>query len=261
MDSADVAQTAQRANDHPAIEYGARLGYAVNGVLHLLIAWLGVQLAIGGGGRSADSSGALQTLAGTTLGRGTLWVAVVGFALLGVWQVTEIFTNRKAGDRAKAAAKAVTYAVLAVSALGYAQGAGGQSSSKQSVDVTAKLMAQPMGRLLVAAVGLVVVGVGIFHVVKGWKKSFLADLESHPGELAEAAGRYGYIAKGVALVVVGGLFVVAAARSQPARAKGLDGALHTVLQAPYGAVLLVVVSLGLAAYGVYSFFRARHADV
>ncbi|MDQ2755756.1 MAG: DUF1206 domain-containing protein [Actinomycetota bacterium] len=261
MDSTDVGQTAQRANDHPAIEYGARLGYAVNGLVHLLIAWLGIQLATGGRGRSADQSGALQTLAGTTVGRATLWVAVVGFALLGVWQVTEVFTTRKASERLKAAAKAVTYAVLAFSALGYAKGAGGSSSSQQTVDVTAKLMGQPMGRLLVAAVGLVVVGVGVFHVVKGWRKTFLADLESHPGELAEAFGRYGYVAKGVALGLVGVLFVVAAARSQPDQAKGLDGALHTVLQAPYGAVLLVVVSLGFAAYGLYSFFRARHADV
>ncbi|MEO3938079.1 DUF1206 domain-containing protein [Dermatophilaceae bacterium Soc4.6] len=261
MDSPDVERTAQRANDHPAIETGARLGYAVNGLLHLLIAWLGLQLATGARGRSADQSGALQTLAGTTLGRGTLWVAVVGFALLGVWQVTEVFTSRKGADRLKAGAKAVTYAVLAASALGYAKGAGGASSSAQSVDVTSTLMKQPMGRVLVAALGAVVVAVGVYHVVKGWRKKFLADLESHPGELAEAFGRYGYIAKGIALAIVGGLFVVAASKAEPGQAKGLDGALRTVLGAPYGAVLLVVVSLGFAAFGIYSFFRARHADV
>jgi hypothetical protein len=103
--------------------------------------------------------------------------------------------------------------------------------------------------------------VGVYHVVKGWTKRFLRDLEDHPGTWATRAGQIGYIAKGVALVLVGLLFVVAGLRKQPAEATGLDGALRTLRDQPFGTGLLVIVSLGLAAYGLYSFARARHAKV
>ena len=259
-----VRRGAGRAGDSALLENGARLGYAVSGLLHLLIAWLGIQLAIqgsGGGGGSADQSGALQVLAGNTLGRALLWVAVVGFGLLAVWQLTELVGRHEAGDRLKAAAKAVLYAVLTWSSLQWARGSGGSSSSEQSVDVTARLMKEPAGRWLVGLVGLVVVGVGVYHVVKGWRRRFLDDLQSHPGRVAEVAGRYGYVAKGLALVLVGVLFVLAAWHASAQEARGLDGALRTLLQAPGGQVLLGLVSLGFAAYGVYSFARARHARV
>ena len=137
----------------------------------------------------------------------------------------------------------------------------GTSSRSQSVDFTATLMKQPLGRVLVAVVGVVVVGVGVYHVVKGWRRTFLADLVGHPGRVAEVAGRVGYIAKGVALVVVGVLFVLAGLHNSAREATGLDGALKSLLKAPSGAVLVALVSVGFGAYGVYSFARARHAKV
>ncbi len=115
--------------------------------------------------------------------------------------------------------------------------------------------------MLVAVVGVVVVGVGGYHVVKGWRRRFLDDLTGHPGQVAEAAGRVGYIAKGVALAVVGVLFIFAALRNTAKGATGLDGALRTLLDLPYGKVIVILVSLGFAAYGIYSFARARYAKV
>ncbi|MEO7061698.1 MAG: DUF1206 domain-containing protein [Lapillicoccus sp.] len=261
MDNTDVDRVARRAGDHPALENAARLGYAVSGLLHLLIGWLGFQLALGQHGGSADQSGALQSLASTSVGRATLWVAVVGFLGLGLWQLTELAVRSEASDRVKAGAKAVLYLGLSATSLAWARGSGTTTSSSQSVDVTATLMKQPFGRILVAVVGVVVIGVGGYHVVKGWRRRFLDDLTGHPGQVAEAAGRVGYIAKGVALAVVGVLFIVAALRNTAKGATGLDGALRTLLDLPYGKVLVILVSLGFAAYGIYSLARARYAKV
>ncbi|WP_448059659.1 DUF1206 domain-containing protein [Cellulomonas hominis] len=247
-------------NDNPVVESGARLGYVASGVLHLLIAWVALQLAWSGGGGEADQSGALERLAGTGLGAAPLWVAVVGFALLGLWLLLEAVARRRAGDRLRSAAKGVVYLALCWTTVAVARGSA-TSSSEQTSDATARLMAQPLGRALVVAVGAVVVVVGGYHVVKGWSARFLADLRRHPGPWVVRAGRAGYVAKGCALVVVGGLFVVAGVRSRPDEATGLDGALRTMLDAPFGRVLLTVVALGLAAYGVYSLARARYARV
>ena len=260
MDTTDVGRAARSAGDHPALENAARLGYAVSGLLHLLIAWLGLQLALGTGTGSADQSGALQTLAGTAVGRVLLWVAVVGFLGLGLWQLVELLARGDASDRLKSGAKTVLYLLLSATSFAWARGTG-RSSSSQSVDVTASLMKEPFGRVLVAVVGVVVVGVGGYHVVKGWRRRFLDDLVSHPGRVAEVAGRIGYVAKGIALIVVGVLFVVAARRDTARGSTGLDGALRTLLALPYGEVLVALVAVGFAAYAVYSFARARHAKV
>jgi succinate dehydrogenase/fumarate reductase cytochrome b subunit len=228
--------------------------------MHLLIAWLGVQLALGSGGGSADQSGALATLAGNGLGKVLLIVAVAGFALLALWQVAEALGRGDAGDRIKAGSKAVLYAALAFSALSFLRGSG-KASGAQTQDFTVQLMAKPMGRALVAALGLVVVGVAVYHVVKGARKKFLDDLREHPGRWAVIAGQVGYIAKGAALLIVGGMFVVAGLQNNAAETTGLDGALRSLLELPYGKALLIAVSVGFAAYAVYSFARSRYAEV
>lgn len=261
MDSTDVRTASRRAGDHPALETAARVGYFVNGVLHIVIGIIALQLAFGGKGSSADQSGALGALADNALGLVTLWVAVVAWLGLAVWQVTEAVSGGwETSDRLKAAAKAVVYLALSWTAFRFASGSG-SSSRKQSRDFTASLMEKPAGQWLVAAVGLAIVGVGVYHVVKGWKRKFLEDLETQPGEWIVKAGRIGYIAKGVALAIVGALFVLAAVRHKPSEASGLDGALRNLLGAPGGEVLLGLVALGLVAFGVYSFGRARHARV
>ncbi len=262
MDSQDVSRAAREVGDHPVVENGARVGYAVNGLVHLLIGWIALQLALGrGGGETADQSGALQTLARSTLGQVSLWLGVAGFALLGLWQLTEAILRRSdTGDRVKAAGKTVVYAALAWSCLAVLRGSG-SSSREQTTDITANLMSRPAGQVLVVVLGLAIIGIGGYHVVKGAKKKFLQDLRRHPGQWAERAGRVGYIAKGIALAVVGGMFVLAGLRANAAEATGLDGALHNLLGFPYGQALLVAIALGFAGYAVYSFARARYAAV
>jgi hypothetical protein len=261
MDSTDVKAAATRAGNHPALEATARAGYALNGVLHILLGVIAIQLAWFSSSASADQSGALGALADNPLGKVVLWAGVIGWLGLAVWQVSEVFAfGRSGGDRFKAAAKAVVYLALSWTAFRFAQGSG-QDSKSQTRDFTGTLMSKPAGQWLVALVGLVVVGVALYHVVKGWRRTFLRDLEEHPGRWIERAGRFGYIAKGVALAIVGFLFVVAAWRHRPSEAGGLDTALRNLLGAPGGQVLLTIVALGLISYGVYSFGRARHARV
>ncbi len=262
----DVASVANEVEGHPVLQIGARVGYAVSGVLHLLIGWIGLQVAWFASGKSADQSGALQTLAGSTLGWLTLWVAVLGFLALGLWQLANALAARSTVNsspwavRAKGISKAVLYLVLAWTSFSTAKGHP-VSSKTQSSDFTATLLQHTGGRLLVSVIGLVVIGVGGYHVVKGWTKKFLQDLNQNPGTVATRAGVVGYIAKGIALGVVGVLFVSAAVQNSSSKATGLDGALRSLRQQAAGPWLLTAVALGIAAYGFYSFARSRHARV
>ena len=257
-----MADGRTRVANRPALDKLARLGYAVSGLLHLLIGALAVQTGFGGGGRSADQSGALAQIAAQPFGRVLLWAAVAGFAALGVLYLSQAIGGwQRPGERVKAGGKSLVYLALAWTSFGFARGSGG-SSGQQSADVTARLLELPGGRLLVVAIGLLVVGVGVYHVAKGWQKKFLRDLdggtEGTLGDAVVKTATVGYIAKGIALVVVGLLFVVAAVQVDPSEATGLDGALHTLREQPLGVLLLVVVGAGLAAFGVYCFARARY---
>ncbi|MGA8047326.1 MAG: DUF1206 domain-containing protein [Dermatophilaceae bacterium] len=259
----ELTSTARRAGDHPLVEKGARLGYAMSGLIHLLIGWIAVQVAwgIGGGSQEADQSGALARVASTPTGPFLLWLAVAGFALLALWQVTEAVVGSHGGewtDRAKAAGKAVLYAVFAFTAFRVTQRAGG-SSEETTDSLTAQIMSAPGGQVLVGLIGLAVIAGGGYHIWKGWTRGFLEDLDDHPARFVEVAGRAGYIAKGIALIIVGGLFVSAALSAQASEAGGLDAALKTLRDQPFGPYLLTLVGVGIAGYGVYSFGRARHA--
>lgn len=256
----DLADVAAAAADSPPVQWGARLGYAVSGLVHLLIAWLAVQLALGQSAGRADQSGALATLARQPYGAALLWASFAGFVLLAGWQVTEVIAGRGTGTRLKAAGKAVVYAVMGWTAFTFAIG-GRSSSSKQTRDLTATLMQQTGGQILVGLVGVAVLGLGGYHINKGWTRKFLEDLQEHPGHWAVLTARIGYIARGIALLVVGSLFLVAAAKHRAGMATGLDGAMRALRDAPLGPALLTAIAAGMAAYGVYSFARARYARV
>lgn len=261
MDTTQATSVAREAGNSRVVEWGARLGYVVLGILHLVIAWIAIKIAwgIGSASESADTSGALKQMASSTTGPFLLGIAVVGFAMLAIWQLIEAaISHGEAKDRGKAAAKGLMYAVFGWTAFKVSQGGAG-SNEEQTEDFTAGLMGSPGGRLLVGVLGLVVLGVAGYHIYKGWTKKFLQDLREHPGGWAVVAGRIGYIAKGIALIIVGFFFLVAAWQADPEKAQGLDGALKTVKDQAFGPVLLTLVAVGIAAYGVYSFARARYA--
>ena len=87
--------SARRAGDSDALENLARVGLIAFGVVHLLVAWLALQLAWGGGsGESADQSGAMATLAESPVGKPLLWVIAIGLIALAVWQAAEVLRWR-----------------------------------------------------------------------------------------------------------------------------------------------------------------------
>ncbi|WP_237141469.1 DUF1206 domain-containing protein [Serinicoccus hydrothermalis] len=257
------ARRARRLADKPWLETLARVGFAASGLIHLVLGWIAGRVALGGGGE-ADTSGAIATVREAPGGPVLLWACVVGFLALAVFQLLDgVFGGGEAGDRVKAAGKGILYAALGVISVRFATGGGSTGGEESSTDLTQRLMEVPGGRLLVGAVGIGVVAVGVYHVYKGLTKKFLEDLSATGGGTLGTgitlAGMVGYAAKGVALVVVGGLFGLAAWQADPDEAQGMDGALKTLAGQPFGTVLLLVVAVGLGLYGLYSFARARYA--
>ncbi|KAB7753732.1 hypothetical protein MPHL43072_25045 [Mycolicibacterium phlei DSM 43072] len=57
MTEKSLTGVADRATDSDAFEYTARAGFAVSGVLHLLIGYLIVRIALGSGSAGQSGSG------------------------------------------------------------------------------------------------------------------------------------------------------------------------------------------------------------
>ncbi len=251
------------------LDTGVRVGLVAYGVVHLLVAYTALRIALGGGGK-ADQQGALGTLARSPGGQVTLWVVAVGFFALVVWQGFEAAVGHQREDgtkrvlkRVASGVKAVVFLLLGVSAIQKATGSSSGSSGTDSR--TAQVMSASGGRILVGLVGLVIVGAGAYLVYKGLAEKFTKRLDSRAtsGDRSTPIvllGKVGYAAKGVALAVVGLLFVTAAVQFEPQKSGGLDQALHTLVRQPFGPVVLVAVALGLGCYGLFSFAWARHLD-
>lgn len=269
MSDTSVHGAVERAADSKAFEYTARAGFAASGVLHLLVAFIILRLAFGSGG-NADQSGALATLAKQPGGAVMLWVAAVGLLALGLWRVGEAIVGSKPGERSpqqqddssawkrvKPLGLAIVNVAIAFSAMRFAMGSG-QSSGQQNAGMSAQLMDSGWGKAVLIAVGLGVAVVGGYHVDKGASKKFMKDLRVSGGTGITAVGVTGYVAKGLVLGGAGLLVVVATLQADPSKTAGLDAAVKTLGQAPFGKFLLILAALGIAAFGAYSFARSRH---
>ena len=261
-EAADKGQQVERSEWFGALVMTGLIAY---GVVHLLIAWIALQVAWTGNGGEASQQGAMAQLASNGIGRVLLWVIAIGLAALVVWQAcvaawgyTEESGSTKVTRRLGAATRAVVYGALCYTAVRTVV-EGGQSGDSKDKAMTAKLMSAPAGRILVVVVGLVIVGVGGAQIYRGISKKFTKQLDGTTGRAAVRLGQIGYTAKGVAFGIVGVLFVVAAITFDPNKAGGLDAALRTLRGLAFGSVLLTIVALGLASFGAYCFYWSRHA--
>ncbi len=262
----DKAQRhAGKANEHPAVKMMARGGFIVMGVLHILIGWIAFRIATGSGGEEASNSGALGTIADAPGGQILLWVAVAALAALALWRLTQLFVGEELKDKAKGGVLFVVFSSLAFTTATFARG-GSTSDGDTATDVTATVLEQPWGAALVIIAGLVVLGVGLYSIYNGATKRFKEDLEAgtgsgNVGTAIVGAGMAGYIARGIAFAILGILIVVAGWKSDPEQAAGLDAALRTLGEQPFGSVLLIIIGIGLALYGLYSIARARYIEM
>jgi len=261
---------AEQVGDSKALEVLARVGLVAYGVVHLLLGWLALQIAWGLSGReSADTSGAMKTLADQPFGQVLLWLVAVGLASLALWQASAViwgYRNLEGAERVRkqitSGAKAVVFAALGYSAGAAALGAGSSSAQSQQ-QATSGVLGWPGGRVIVIVAGLVIIGVGVAAIVKGVKKSFAEEIDTSPlsptlRTAVARLGQLGYIAKGLALGVVGGLLSYATLTFDPQQVQGLDGAMHTILAQPFGRFLLTAVALGFAAFGLFAILQSRY---
>jgi len=252
--------------EHPWMEKLGRIGYATRGIIYLILGVLAAQAAIGAGGPPEGTEAALGAIVSQPFGQILLVLVGVGLVGYALWRGIEASFDpgdqggeerkKQLAHRVSAGISAVSYGALAVVAFGLALGTGG-GGGNSTRDWTAQVLAQPFGQWLVGLAGLAVVGGGLAFLYEAFKAKFFEKLETARMDArvrtwAKRLGQFGIAARGVVFVLIGGFLALAAWRSDPSEAGGLAQALQVLASQPFGWLLLGIVALGLAAYGLYS---------
>lgn len=267
----DAANAVEDASNSRALVIAARAGFAVSGLLHLLVGFVAIQLALGKAGQSgpADQAGAVAQLAAQPQGLLLLWAGFAACVALALWQTSnavfdygQLEARKKVGKKLSAAGKAVVFAVIALTFAASASG-NSQTSGQSTSDFTVAIIKAPGGAFLLIAVGAAIAIAGLVFVALGVKGSFKKELRLPPSGTARSVvtglGVVGYIAEGVALFLVGLLFIISTVNANPRESTGLDGGLRALREQPYGVYMLTAVGAGLICYGLYLMVKTKFA--
>ena len=263
---------------HEAVSSGtferlARAGYVARGIIYVLMGVLAIQLARGVGGDKPSQEGAMRLIADQTFGRTLLALLALGLAGYTLLRLTQAFVGRTAEagrqstfDRVAAFASGCAYAIFLAIAIAILVGSAGGGSGKEPRAATADVLGWPGGRFLVAAAGIAFVGVAAYQAYLGLSRKFLSYTKTQymsPPTLRRftALGVTGHLARAVTFGLVGVFLVKAAVEYDPSEAVGIDGALQRLTTESYGPAALLVVAVGLIAFGVYSVVDARYRAI
>ncbi|MDQ6655342.1 MAG: DUF1206 domain-containing protein [Verrucomicrobiota bacterium] len=254
-----------------------RAGLAARGVVYMTIGALAAMAGLGlGGGKVVDQRGAVRFLAGSPFGTYLLWGVALGLAAYVLWRFSQaIIGPRDDGGTAKAIGKrlvafgsGLAYAGIAATAFHQALGSSGGAAKgggaqQQGAEFA---MSHPLGRWIVAIVGVAVVAAGVAQFRRAYTAKFAKHLKAGAmsaahGRWACRAGRVGYAARGVAFGIIGSFFLRAALDEKASEAGGLAQALTSLAAHPSGPALLAIVGTGLALFGVYSLIEARYRRI
>ncbi len=266
---ADGKQAAKKAAYSPTMDRLTRLGYAIKGLIYIIIGLLAIQGALGKSSTPADQLGAIAAISKLPYGMLALWIVLIGLISYSLWGLIRAFLDpfHKGNDteglliRGGYLVSAVTYASFILPTYELITGAGGGSQSHQTVKFVAAVMSTTWGRVGVGILGLAVVAGGFYQIYLGITSNFDKQFKPYalnPQQLkiAKQLGRYGTIARGVVFALVGFFLCLAAFYANPSTAKGFNGALNFLARQPYGLWLLGIIALGLIAFGIYSVMSA-----
>ena len=266
--SIDATQAVQAAS--PALVFLGRAGYAAKGIVFVVIGALAAGVAIGTGGKTTDSRGALHEIGDGPMG--TIALVAIGVGLLGymAWRLVAAATDAEGkGDeptslalRAAQAGRGIVYGMLGVQAL---RGVDGDAGSQDGAarHWTARLLDMPLGPTLVISTGIGVLGYAAYQLYRAF-----SDRAKRHLDLAQAGptvatwivrlGRFGIAARAVVFAMIGVFLIRAGVREDSGEAGGIAQSLRALGATDHGRIVLSVVAFGLIAYGIYQLATARY---
>jgi Domain of Unknown Function (DUF1206) len=241
-------------------------------VVYLLIGVVALNIALdrGRGGEEASGTGAVATLADRPFGKVLIGVVGAGLVLYVIWRLFTAFlpgdwTGKALLERVGYLVSAVVYASLALTVVQIMGSGTGTDSNQEDQQVSGgvnALLDSTGGRWLVGLIGVVVLGIAVAFVHKATSKSFQDDLampsDARERKVLVRSGEIGWAARGASMALIGFFLIRSAVTYDASEAGGIDGSLRQFTQYSWGQVLVGLIAVGFAAYGLFCVISARH---
>lgn len=252
-------------------QLACRFGYAARGFVYLSIGAIALFAALELAPEAEGSMGALRAWAQWPLGFVLLWVTGLGLYGFAGWRLLQsVFDADRQGTAMKAiltrlgqAISGAVYGGLGYSVFGALDTLEDLAEPEdQAAEQAAaeQALAMPGGEWAIAAVCVFVFAAGVANIVKALRGNLDERLvcQDRLSEAAGLIGRIGYGARGVAFLTAGTMLARAGLHASAEEAAGLGDALQALERAPLGSPLLVLVALGLVAFGLFALLEARY---
>jgi len=256
------------------LKFIIRFGYLAEGAVYLAVGLLALQVAVGFGGETGDTKGALEEIGRRPFGGTLLVILAVGLLHYSAWKFVEAFKdpeNVGKGLRLLYGASGFLHIYLAyIAATTVLSGLGvmgsGKSGDQSAQSVTSWLLSQGFGRWLAGAVGMVVFGISASQLLVAYRAKFreklaLCDMHAWEKIAVITLGRMGFCARALLIALVGLFFVQAAVNFDSGNAGGMAKALATLMERPFGPWLLGATAAGLIAHGLFIWAMMRYRDL
>lgn len=247
----------------------ARAGYIAKGIVYVLLGAMAFMAAFGwsSSGKEASQSGVFEIIRGAPAGGVLLAVLALGLVCYAAWRMIQTFAPQQNGEHKKGKRAAYFFSGLAYTAVAVAaakmalwnESSGGNSQQT----LAASLLQRPFGQWLTGLAAALFAGIGIYQIYYGWAEKYRkhvsnGQLHSQHASLLLRFGKVGYIARGIVWLLIAYLLLQAALHAKASEAGGTADAFSFLESFPAGSYLLGAVGLGLVAYGIFNFIRARY---
>lgn len=256
------------SSPRPWLRGFARGGYALRGVIYLVVGYFAA-LAATGSGETLGSRDALERLLDTAQGAVLAWLLAAGLVSYSLWRLVQAGLDADGhGHSAKALAiraglmaSAVTYAALAMYVVSRNLGGG---AGEEGGGFASHLASFVGAQWAAAAIAAALAGAGIAHFVKALRKGYERHLRASDEEMRfiHPVAQAGLFARGAIFLVLAFLFIRraiagAGTNDQPGTRQALD---H-IQSLPGGWLLLAATGMGLVAFAIYSFTLAWYRRI
>jgi hypothetical protein len=259
------------ARGHPGLVKVGRAGWFAKGVVYLgagVLALLVAAKASGWshnestGAQEASPTGALKSIAQMSGGRLLMWILAAGMLLYAAWRLVSASLPGGSDARAKVTragyvVSAIIYTTFALTAISLARVSRSAPDGNAKVSsLSERVMAHSGGRLMIGLAGAIAIGAGVYRIVKGLRGDITDELNltgwsATRRTWTKRTGEIGEFGRGIGIGLIGFFLVRSAMSYDPNEATGLDGALRRLAVQRWGLLVVVVVGVGFAAYGVF----------
>ena len=236
-----------------------RAGYFARAAVYTVVGGLALTAALRGG-EAEGTTDALAELQDQPWGTPLLIAIAVGLLAYTVWRLIDAFMDLEDyghGLKGVVARCGLVVTGLVHGAIGISvgaialRGAGSGGGGGGAESLTARVMQMPGGPWIVAGIGAATVGAGLYYGWKGIAEKYKEHIRvTRLTQRLDPVLKFGCIAEGVVVGIVGLLILYAAATTDPGAAGGLGEALGQIRAAPFGRILLGIVAVGLVGFAV-----------